>query len=522
MPDAPPAFRPVAPPLWAQSVMGLVVVASAVSWIHITPLYFIAGAEYPEEGGFTGAIDVVTRGGTPDYILSAIPFFLILMATELVLTLVSGLQCVGGKYSIDDAWSSLAAGITQQIVVALVKVPLKINILPYAWIYYNIAVPNGFDKFAPVDKGWVWLATFIVVDLCYYWFHRSAHEIQLLWAGHGIHHQSEYYNLSTALRQSWWASLSGWIFYLPMALMIHPLLYATLDGANVVYQFWVHTCMVRRLPETLEFVLMTPSHHRVHHDRRVHKNFGGFLIIWDRIFGSFQDEYETVRPLKAQQQAAQHLPQEEVMLFGSASTVKTWTEVVTQTQFWSPITRAVSQGGMLKAARIGPGFYTTGAKRDIKPPSASATRIRKVSDLPLPGKLYVVAAFLGVSVATAFIVMLFSSKPWPLRAVGGGCALWALFCQGLLLDADGGKGRSMEAVRCLVCMGLCFVMHGCGSGKIALDGVLGLGPEYREILSSGFMQSFLKVMTLAHMAALSLLAVSPRSFVPAPAKSNVD
>ena len=289
----------VAPPLWAQSVMGLVVVASAVSWIHITPLYFIAGAEYPEEGGFTGAIDVVTRGGTPDYILSAIPFFLILMATELVLTLVSGLQCVGGKYSIDDAWSSLAAGITQQIVVALVKVPLKINILPYAWIYYNIAVPNGFDKFAPVDKGWVWLATFIVVDLCYYWFHRSAHEIQLLWAGHGIHHQSEYYNLSTALRQSWWASLSGWIFYLPMALMIHPLLYATLDGANVVYQFWVHTCMVRRLPETLEFVLMTPSHHRVHHDRRVHKNFGGFLIIWDRIFGSFQDEYETVRPLKA-------------------------------------------------------------------------------------------------------------------------------------------------------------------------------------------------------------------------------
>ena len=167
------------------------------------------------------------------------------------------------------------------------------------------------------------------------------------------------------------------------------------------------------------------------------------------------------------------------MLFGSSSKVKTWTEVVTQTQFWSPITRALSQGGVFKAARIGPGFYTTGVKRDIKPPSASATRIRKASDLPLPGKLYVVASFLGFSVATALIVMLFSSTPWPLRALGGGVALWGLFCQGLLLDADGGKGRSMEAVRCLVCMALCVVMHGSGSGKLSVDDALGFGPQYR-------------------------------------------
>ena len=322
----------MAPPLWAQSVMVLAVVASAAAWVYLTPLYFVAGAEYSEKGGLAGAIDVVKRGGMPDYILAAIPFFLILMATELTLTLLSGLECAGGRYSIDDAWSSLAAGITQQVVVALVKVPLKVNIIPYAWIYYNVAVPNGFDKLAPVDSWVVWLTTFIVVDLFYYWFHRSAHEIQLLWAGHGIHHQSEHYNLSTALRQSWWATLSGWIFYLPMAIMIHPLLYATLDGANVVYQFWVHTCMVRRLPEALELVLMTPSHHRVHHDRRVHKNFGGFLIVWDRLFGSFQDEYETVRPLKAllgKGHESNELPQEEVMLFGSASQVKSWTEVVT-------------------------------------------------------------------------------------------------------------------------------------------------------------------------------------------------
>ena len=145
-----------------------------------------------------------------------------------------------------------------------------------------------------------------------------------------------------------WAALTGWVFYLPMALMVHPLLYTALEGANIVYQFWVHTCLVRRLPEPLEWIFMTPSHHRVHHDRRVHKNFGGFLIVWDRMFGSFQDEYRTVGPLQAQvarMKDAADLPQEEVMLFGSASRVQSWTEVVTQTQFWSPVVRAARERG---------------------------------------------------------------------------------------------------------------------------------------------------------------------------------
>lgn len=534
--DSQPSFAPIAPPLWAQTFMVLAVVASASTWVYITPLYFVSGGNYSKTGGIAGAIEVVNGGGTPDYILAAIPFFLLLMLVELLLTLASRLQCAGGRYAADDAWSSLAAGVTQQMVVALVKVPLKINMIPYAWIYHNIAVPNGFHKYAPVDSWQVWVVTFVAVDWCYYWFHRSAHMLQFLWAGHGVHHQSEYYNLSTALRQSWWASISGGVFYLPMALMIHPLLYATLDGANIVYQFWVHTCMVRRLPEALEYVLMTPSHHRVHHDRRVHKNFGGFLILWDRIHGSFQDEYETVGLLQHQVAASASngkLGQEEVMLFGSALPVQSWTEVVTQTQFWGPVSRALSRGGKGRAAIVGPGYYTTGTKRDIPPPSSSATRIRKKSELGVGGKAYVLASFLFVAVATGFIVMLFSSAPFALRAVGGGATLSALYCQGLLLDANGRTGLSAETLRCILSFALCVVLKGYGGSDMRaesreLDGGDTMSTlddagymshhyhDYHHVLSAPFMQLFLKFMAAAHAASLAALLLSPQSFLAAP------
>ena len=227
--DSSPLFSQVEPPMWAQAGMMIAVAASAAAWVHITPLYFVAGAPCSMQGGLVGAMEVhlrsctrsrvrlcariadtltfyaqaVRAGGSPDYILAAIPFFLLLIATEIALTLLSNLPCVGGRYAIDDAWSSLTAGITQQMFVALVKVPLSINIIPYSWIYYNIGEPSGLAKYAPVDNLAVWIAVFLAVDCCYYWFHRLAHEVQLLWAGHGIHHQSEYYNLSTALRQSW-------------------------------------------------------------------------------------------------------------------------------------------------------------------------------------------------------------------------------------------------------------------------------------------------------------------------------
>ena len=141
----------------------------------------------------------------------------------------------------------------------------------------------------------VWLITFVAYDLCYYFSHRYGHEWRILWASHVAHHQSEAFNLSTALRQT----STGWlnaIFYLPLYLVGVPVeLVISVGSLNLIYQFWVHTEYVGRLG-ILEYILVTPSNHRVHHAKNpmyIDKNYGGVFIVWDRVFGTFQDELDT-------------------------------------------------------------------------------------------------------------------------------------------------------------------------------------------------------------------------------------
>jgi sterol desaturase/sphingolipid hydroxylase (fatty acid hydroxylase superfamily) len=145
---------------------------------------------------------------------------------------------------------------------------------------------------------WVWATAFIVYDLCYYFAHRASHEIRILWAGHIVHHSSRYYNLSTALRQSW-TGQATFLFYIPLALLGAPLaLIASVGGFNLIYQFWIHTERIGTFPRVIEFVMNTPSHHRVHHatnPQYLDRNYGGVFIIWDRVFGTFEPEVETPR-----------------------------------------------------------------------------------------------------------------------------------------------------------------------------------------------------------------------------------
>jgi len=149
--------------------------------------------------------------------------------------------------------------------------------------------------------GWSWLVLFFAEDLCYYWFHRSHHGVRLLWAAHVNHHTSQYFNLSTALRQPWFTPITGPIFWLPLALLGYPPpMILTAEAISLIYQFWIHTETVKRLPRPLEWLLNTPSHHRVHHGKNVaylDRNHAGVLIIWDRLFGTFaaEDEREPVR-----------------------------------------------------------------------------------------------------------------------------------------------------------------------------------------------------------------------------------
>jgi sterol desaturase/sphingolipid hydroxylase (fatty acid hydroxylase superfamily) len=144
-----------------------------------------------------------------------------------------------------------------------------------------------------------WLLLFFAEDFTYYWWHRASHEVRLLWAAHENHHSSEYFNYSTALRQSWTTPFTVPLFYwwLPLA-GFHPWMVVTQISVSLIYQFWIHTELVGRLPRPFEAVFNTPSHHRVHHGTNVEyldRNHGGILIVWDRLFGTFEPERAPVR-----------------------------------------------------------------------------------------------------------------------------------------------------------------------------------------------------------------------------------
>ena len=166
------------------------------------------------------------------------------------------------------------------------------------WGVVPAIVYSAIYELTPLRVSYVWWALLLCLvaqDFCYYWSHRSHHVVRILWASHVVHHSSQRFNLSTALRQPWTGATS-WLFYLPMvALGVHPVALAFCGSVNLVYQFWIHTERIDRLPRSFEFLLNTPSHHRVHHASQgsyLDRNFGGILIIWDRLFGSFAPEAE--------------------------------------------------------------------------------------------------------------------------------------------------------------------------------------------------------------------------------------
>ena len=192
-------------------------------------------------------------------------------------------------YSARDAWTNIFVGFMSVAFGAAIG-------LLVGGIYlavYELA-PYKF----PADAWWSWVILFFIDDFAYYWFHRVSHESRLFWNFHVVHHSSQHYNLSVAVRQSWFSGILHWVFYAPiMFLGFAPWMFLTMHGLNLIYQFWIHTKFVERMG-WLENILNTPSHHRVHHgvnEPYLDKNYGGVLIIWDRLFGSFVPETETPR-----------------------------------------------------------------------------------------------------------------------------------------------------------------------------------------------------------------------------------
>ena len=228
-------------------------------------------------------------------LIIAIPLYFALMAIELMYESITHKR----TYRLNDAITNINTGVLQQLSGIFFKV-IKIGI--YIIIYEKLAFVH-----IP-ETGLSFFVLFILWDFCYYWEHRFAHEISLFWGGHSVHHQSEDYNLSVALRQSSTAFIWGTPFYLPLALLgFSPTHFVLVGGFNLIYQFWIHTEHIKRLPSWFEYLMNTPSHHRVHHGRDpkyLDKNYGGVFIIFDRIFGTFKKEeerphYGVTKPLKS-------------------------------------------------------------------------------------------------------------------------------------------------------------------------------------------------------------------------------
>jgi sterol desaturase/sphingolipid hydroxylase (fatty acid hydroxylase superfamily) len=230
-------------------------------------------------------------------IVLATPVFLLLIAIECAVGVMRGRN----TYRVNDAMASIGLGVLSQLLGLYGKLAA---VAIYLVVYDQVALTR-----LSATSPWVWLAALLVYDFCYYALHRAGHRVAILWAAHVVHHQSEEYNLSTALRQTGSGFVFGWLFYLPMAVIgFPPLVFGVVALVDLLYQFWVHTQQIGRLG-WFDRWFCSPSNHRVHHgvnDIYLDRNYGGILMVWDHLFGSFQDElaaepvvYGTRAPLRS-------------------------------------------------------------------------------------------------------------------------------------------------------------------------------------------------------------------------------
>lgn len=234
-------------------------------------------------------------------VIYAIPFFTL----AIVLELIYGWVKQRNTYRLNDSVSSLFLGVLSQ---AQRFVTLGVGGVIYLLITDHFSTPLMDPR-----HWFTWVLAMVFYDFCYYWLHRMGHERTILWAAHVAHHQSEDYNLTTALRQTSTGFLLGWVFFVPMYMLGVPAeVVVTVGSINLIYQFWVHTEHIPKLG-WFEWIFVTPSNHRVHHaqnDRYMDCNYGGLFILWDRLFGTFQEEQE-----------------DEPAVFGIRGALKSWSPV---------------------------------------------------------------------------------------------------------------------------------------------------------------------------------------------------
>jgi len=312
-------------------------------------------------------------------ILYAIPVFFLSIAIEALLGWRRGQKI----YDLSDAITSLQFGVLSQVSGVFYKL---ISLGIYSFISSHAALQRW-----PSNSVGAWIAALILYDFCYYWLHRCSHEIGVLWAAHVVHHSSEYYNLSTALRQTSTGTLFGWIFYIPMALLgVSPVMFVTVGLIDLLYQYWVHTELIGRLG-WFDRVFVSPSNHRVHHgqnDYCIDRNYGGILIVWDRLFGSFVEEREG-----------------EPICFGIRKALHSfnpiWGNVHHYVDMWHAMCGAKGVGAKLSAWIAPPGGWREGPVEHFE--TANFVRYRSATAASL--KYVAVGGYIFLNVAaTVFLI----------------------------------------------------------------------------------------------------------------------
>lgn len=343
-------------------------------------------------------------------IVLSIPIFFLLIGIELVVERLSHRKL----YRFPDAIANLSCGITSQLSGLFLRV---LGVGVYEILFSSFAL---FE----LERNWIyWVALYLLVDLAYYWAHRMSHEVNLFWGGHVVHHQSEDYNLSVALRQSSFQVVWTFAFNLPLALAgFRTEDFILISALNTLYQFWIHTETINKLG-WLEYFLNTPSHHRVHHGRNpkyIDKNHAGSLIIWDKLFGTFQAE-------------------EEKPVYGITKPINSWNAVWVNLSHYhimiSEIKMIPSWKDKIRYLFKKPGWLPSQLGGYRPAPAIDTARYQKYdTPVPLQVNYYVLFQYILCLIATSFF--LFNEKQFSIteKAVAASIISWWVVNCGVLFE----------------------------------------------------------------------------------------
>lgn len=339
-----------------------------------------------------------------DPLLYALPAFLFFLAAEALALRVRKSR---SAYRLNDFLSGIGCGMLDQIVNLA---PLAGFLLAYDWVARHHAIAS-----MDLSNPWAWVGMVVAHDLAYYWFHRLSHRINLLWAAHVVHHQGEDYNFTVSLRQGTVATWVTFAFYLPLALFGFGVeMFLVVHGVYQIYQFFVHTQLCPRLGP-LEWVLATPRHHRVHHGRDAEyldKNYGGFFIVWDRMFGTFAEE--TSEP--------------EV---GSLAGIHSWSPVWANLGYFGALARKSGEAqGLAAKLRV----WMGPPEGELPKEAFAGIEVPRYDSRPARGLASYAAAQMTVGLGAMFYLLFAREQlePWPQVTLGVGVVLTLVTASAIL------------------------------------------------------------------------------------------